>query len=95
MAHHNSDLWAQTAPVGGDPVWAMWPMGGVWLSQHLWEHYAFSGDENFLREKAYPIMKEAALFALDWLFENSEGHLITSPSTSPEHKFRVGDRNLL
>lgn len=92
VVHHNSDLWAQTAPVGGDPVWALWPMGGVWLSQHLWEHYAFSGDEDFLREKAYPIMKEAAVFALDWLIENSEGRLVTSPSTSPEHKFRVGDR---
>ena len=74
VAHHNSDLWAQTAPVGdygdGDPVWAYWPMGGVWLTQHLWEHYAFSGDEAFLRETAYPIMKEAALFCLDWLIED-------------------------
>ena len=77
VAHHNSDLWAQTAPVGdfgdGDPVWAYWPMGGVWLTQHLWEHYAFSGDEAFLRDKAYPIMKEAALFCLDWLIEDQEG----------------------
>ncbi|WP_339279838.1 glycoside hydrolase family 95 protein [Paenibacillus sp. FSL W8-1187] len=91
VAHHNSDLWAQTAPVGdygrGDPVWTMWPMGGVWLTQHLWEHYAFSSDAEFLRERAYPIMKEAALFALDWLVENEHGQLITSPSTSPEHKF--------
>ncbi|MDQ0064078.1 glycoside hydrolase family 95 protein [Paenibacillus harenae] len=96
VAHHNSDLWGQTAPVGdfgdGDPVWAFWPMGGVWLTQHLWEHYAFSGDEGFLRDKAYPIMKEAALFCLDWLIEDKGGHLITSPSTSPELKFRVGDK---
>lgn len=96
VAHHNSDLWAQTAPVGdfgdGDPVWAYWPMGGVWLTQHLWEHYAFSGDEVFLRDTAYPIMKEAALFCLDWLIEDKDGHLITSPSTSPELKFRVGDK---
>ncbi len=96
VAHHNSDLWAQTAPVGdygdGDPVWAYWPMGGVWLTQHLWEHYAFSGDEAFLRETAYPIMKEAALFCLDWLMEDQDGYLITSPSTSPELKFRVGDK---
>jgi alpha-L-fucosidase 2 len=96
VAHHNSDLWAQTAPVGdyglGDPVWAFWPMGGVWLTQHLWEHYAFSGDEAFLRNTAYPIMKEAALFCLDWLIENEEGYLITSPSTSPEHKFLVGGK---
>lgn len=97
VAHHNSDLWGQTAPVGdfgdGDPVWAFWPMGGVWLTQHLWEHYAFSGDEAYLRHTAYPIMKEAALFCLDWLIEDQDGYLITSPSTSPEHKFRVGDKH--
>ncbi|WP_199619605.1 glycoside hydrolase family 95 protein [Paenibacillus alkalitolerans] len=96
VAHHNADLWGQTAPVGdfgdGDPVWAFWPMGGVWLTQHLWEHYAFSGDEVFLRNTAYPIMKEAALFCLDWLVENKEGYFITSPSTSPEHKFMIGDK---
>lgn len=97
VAHHNSDLWGQTAPVGdfghGDPVWAFWPMGGVWLTQHLWEHYAFSGDEAYLRHTAYPIMKEAALFCLDWLIEDQDGYWITSPSTSPEHKFRVGDEH--
>ncbi|UKS28173.1 glycoside hydrolase family 95 protein [Paenibacillus sp. HWE-109] len=96
VAHHNSDLWAQTAPVGnyghGDPSWAFWPMGGAWLTQHLWEHYAFSGDEAFLRDKAYPIMKEAALFCLDWLIEDKDGYFITSPSTSPEQKFLIGDK---
>jgi alpha-L-fucosidase 2 len=96
VAHHNSDLWGQTAPVGdygdGDPVWAYWPMGGVWLTQHLWEHYAFSGDEAYLRHTAYPLMKEAAMFCLDWLIENKDGHFITSPATSPEHKFLVADK---
>lgn len=91
--HHNTDLWGQTAPVGdygdGDPSWAYWPMGGIWLTQHLWEHYAFSGDEAYLRDSAYPVMKEAALFALDWLIEDGSGSLVTSPSTSPEHKFRT------
>ncbi|WP_019636732.1 glycoside hydrolase family 95 protein [Paenibacillus fonticola] len=91
VAHHNTDLWRQTAPAGGyghgDPVWALWPMGGVWLCQHLWEHYAFGQDENYLRDQAFPVMKEAALFCLDWLLEDAEGRLITSPSTSPEHKF--------
>lgn len=90
-AHHNSDIWAQSAPVGdyghGDPVWAYWPMGGVWLCQHLWEHYAFGRDKAYLSEKAYPIMKEAALFCLDWLILDQDGHLVTAPSTSPEHKF--------
>ncbi|WP_248924024.1 glycosyl hydrolase family 95 catalytic domain-containing protein [Paenibacillus hamazuiensis] len=92
-AHHNSDIWAQSAPVGdyghGDPVWAFWPMAGPWLSQHLWEHYAFGRDRRFLRDKAYPIMKEAALFCLDWLTPNKDGYLVTMPSTSPEHKFKV------
>ncbi|WP_160719791.1 glycoside hydrolase family 95 protein [Bacillus sp. USDA818B3_A] len=90
-AHHNADLWRQTAPVGdyghGDPVWAFWPLGGVWLTQHLWEHFAFGKDKSYLREKAYPTMKEAALFCLDWLMEDGNGYLVTAPSTSPEHKF--------
>jgi len=94
-AHHNTDIWCQTSPVGdyghGDAVWALWPMGGVWLCQHLWEHYAFGKDEKFLREQAYPIMKEAALFCLDWLHDDGTGRLITSPSTSPEHKFRTAE----
>lgn len=93
-AHHNSDLWRQSAPVGdyghGDPVWASWPMGAAWLCQHLWEHYAFGGDEVFLRERAYPLMKAASEFYLDWLFEH-EGYLVTVPSTSPEHKFITPD----
>ncbi|MBJ6362544.1 glycoside hydrolase N-terminal domain-containing protein [Paenibacillus sp. GCM10012307] len=92
-AHHNSDLWAQTAPAGnyghGDPVWAAWPMAGVWLCQNLWEHYAYGRDEDFLAQTAYPLMKGAARFVLDWLIEDEQGRLITSPSTSPEHKFRL------
>ncbi|MRN55028.1 glycosyl hydrolase family 95 catalytic domain-containing protein [Paenibacillus monticola] len=91
VAHHNSDIWCHSAPVGdygnGDPVWASWPMASPWLCQHLWEHYQFSGDLLYLREEAYPIMKEAALFCLDWLQEESDGSLMSSPSISPEHKF--------
>ncbi|MBB6635592.1 glycoside hydrolase family 95 protein [Cohnella thailandensis] len=90
-AHHNSDIWAHSDPVGafghGDPSWAFWPMAGAWLSQHLWEHYAFHPDKEWLRAKGYPIMKEAALFCLDWLYDNGEGRLVTAPSTSPEHRF--------
>ena len=93
VAHHNSDLWAQTAPAGdygdGDPVWALWPMAAPWLSQHMWEHYLYSGDRVYLGERAYPIMKGAALFCLDWLYEDSEGRLVSGPSTSPEHKFDI------
>lgn len=95
VAHHNVDLWRQTAPPGeygkGDPRWAMWPMGGVWLCQHLWEHFAFTQDTAFLRETAYPLMKGAARFCLDWLVEDEHGHLVTAPSTSPEHAFILPD----
>lgn len=91
VAHHNADIWGQTAPVGnfggGDPVWANWPMSAPWLSQHLWEHYAFGGDTEFLRERAWPVMKGAAEFCLDWLIDDGHGHLVTAPSSSPEIKF--------
>lgn len=95
VAHHNTDIWCQTAPSGGygqgEPVWAMWHMGGAWLSQHLWEHFLFTQDKDYLKEKAYPILKDAALFCLDWLIEDENGYLVTAPSTSPEHKFIVGN----
>lgn len=100
VAHHNSDLWRQSAPVGNfgrqhwDPVWAIWPMAGPWLCQHLWEHYLFGGDEEFLRHRAYPLMRDAALFCLDWLVPGADGRLVTAPSTSPEHKFRLPDGRL-
>lgn len=88
---HNSDIWAMTNPVGdfgkGDPSWANWNMGGVWISTHLWEHYAFTADTTFLRNYAYPLMKGALQFALHWMVEDKNGQLITSPSTSPENKF--------
>lgn len=90
VAHHNTDIWGLSTPVGnlgdGNPNWANWYMGGNWLCQHLWEHYSFTGDKEFLKDVAYPIMKEAALFSIDWLVER-DGHLTTSPSTSPEAIF--------
>jgi len=99
VAHHNSDLWAQSCAVGnygeGEPIWAMWPMGGVWLCDHLWEHWLFSGDREFLREHAWPIIRGAVLFVLDWLIESNDGLLTTSPSTSPEHRFRTPDGDSL
>lgn len=92
VAHHNADIWAQSNPVGnvgdGDPVWANWFMGGNWLCQHLWEHYQFTQDKNFLQNDAYPIMKQAAVFTLDWLVEDADGYLVTAPSTSPENLFK-------
>ncbi|CAM3717499.1 glycosyl hydrolase family 95 catalytic domain-containing protein [Marinicrinis lubricantis] len=97
VAHHNTDIWRQSSPVGdygqGDPVWAIWPMGGVWLTQHLAEHFRFTLDTDYLRTEAYPIMKEAALFCLDWLIDKGDGTLITAPSTSPEHRFITPNGN--
>jgi alpha-L-fucosidase 2 len=87
--HHNSDLWAQTNPVGrgtGDPKWANWSLGSPWLAQHLYDHYRFNSDRKYLREVAYPLMKGAALFAMDWLVEH-DGVLVTAPSTSPENVY--------
>lgn len=88
---HNSDIWAMSNPVGdfgsGDPNWANWNMGGAWLSTHLWEHYQFTGDTKFLKDEAYDLMKGAATFCLEWLVEDKNGQLITSPSTSPENLF--------
>lgn len=89
-AGHNSDIWALTCPVGektGDPSWACWNMGGAWLSTHIWEHYLFSRDRNFLA-RYYPVMRGASEFALGVLVEK-EGELITAPSTSPENKYQL------
>ncbi|MCF0062986.1 glycoside hydrolase family 95 protein [Dyadobacter chenwenxiniae] len=85
--HHNSDIWATTNPVSGSPSWANWPVGGAWLCQHLWEHYQFSGDKEYLSKTAYPLMKSAAEFCLDWLIEDKNGKLVTAPSTTPENIF--------
>ena len=97
VSHHNADLWRQSAPVGnygyGDPVWANYAMSGPWLCQHLWEHYAFTGDKKFLRETAWPLMKGSAEFLLDWLIDDGHGHLVTAPSTSPELGFLLPDGN--
>ncbi|RYY31317.1 MAG: glycoside hydrolase family 95 protein [Chitinophagaceae bacterium] len=95
VAHHNSDIWAVSNPVGdkgqGDPKWANWPQGGNWLCQHLWEHFAFTRDTQFLREKAYPLMKGAANFCLGWLVTDKNGYLVMVPSTSPENDFKYGN----
>ncbi len=93
MTCHNSDIWAMSNPVGdfgsGDPVWANWYMGGTWLSTHAWEHYVFTQDKRFLKEKGYPLLKGAAQFCLNWLVEGKNGELITSPSTSPEAQYKT------
>ncbi len=94
-AHHNTDIWRQTAPVGnygdGNPHWANWNMAGPWLCAHLFEHYLFTGDEKYLRQKAWPVMKGAAEFCLAWLVKDSNGNLVTAPSVSPENTFITSD----
>ncbi len=87
-AGHNSDIWAMANPIGegiANPQWANWTMGGAWLATHIWEHYLFTGDRQFLTDY-YPTLRGAALFCNDWLIERN-GELITSPSTSPENMF--------
>ncbi|MXN90835.1 glycoside hydrolase family 95 protein [Flavobacterium sp. Sd200] len=95
VVHHNSDIWATSNPVGelgkGDPKWANWYMGANWLSRHLWEHYQYTGDKEYLKE-IYPILKGAVEFSLDWLQQDKEGRLVTMPSTSPENDFYYGDK---
>jgi len=90
-AAHNSDIWAMTNPVGQfgkeDPMWACWPMAGAWLSSHIWEHYVFTQDKQYLKNEGYPLMKGAAQFCLAWLVPDKNGNLITSPSTSPENQY--------
>ncbi|NMO97223.1 glycoside hydrolase family 95 protein [Paenibacillus lemnae] len=86
-AHHNVDLWRKSTPSDGKASWAFWPMSGVWLCRHVWEHYIFQPDLDYLRGTAYPLIKGAALFCQDWLIEDDNGRRITSPSTSPENLF--------
>jgi len=85
-AHHNSDLWRYPYTGGAHAQHAFWPVCAAWLCQHVWEHYAFTGDREFLAE-FMPIMKDAAAFLLDFMVENGDGELTTSPSTSPENSF--------
>jgi alpha-L-fucosidase 2 len=91
VAHHNSDIWAISNPVGdfgkGDPVWANWTMGGAWLATHLWEHFLFTNDTSFLKNTAYPILKQAAVFCQQFLVKDANGKWVTAPSTSPENVF--------
>jgi len=91
VAHHTTDAWWFTDVIGM-PQYGMWPMGAAWCCQHLWDHYQYSGDREFLAERGYPAMKEAALFLLDWLTEDpGTGRLVSGPSTSPENIFITED----
>jgi alpha-L-fucosidase 2 len=84
VLHHNTDLWRGTAPINNSNH-GIWPTGGAWLTRHLWEHYLFSGDRDFLAKRAYPAMKSASLFFVDFLVKDPKtGWLISGPSNSPE-----------
>jgi alpha-L-fucosidase 2 len=93
VAHHNTDLWRAAAPIDG-PNSGMWPMGGAWLCQNLWEHYLFTADKSYLK-KIYPAMKGAAQFFLDTLVEEPTHHwLVTCPSLSPENTHPEGKTSI-
>ncbi|WP_405248252.1 glycosyl hydrolase family 95 catalytic domain-containing protein [Cellulophaga sp. Asnod2-G02] len=93
VTHHNTDIWRITGPVDG-ATWGMWPTGGTWLSQHLWEKYMFNGDVNYL-SSVYPAMKGAAEFCLSFLIEEPKnGWLIISPTISPEHGPKGRDKSV-
>lgn len=86
VVHSNTDLWADTAAV--DNVYCgLWPAAGGWLALHLWEAYQYSLDEKFLKERAYPVLREAALFYVDFLVDNGKGQLVFGPSVSPENSY--------
>ncbi|GAB4413985.1 MAG: glycoside hydrolase family 95 protein [Bacteroidia bacterium] len=87
VTHHNTDLWRVSDPVDGAYSWGMWPMSSAWFCQHIWQHYLYSGDQDFLRAH-YPILREASRFYLDVLqTEAAHGWRIVSPSVSPENVY--------
>nr|WP_315152488.1 glycoside hydrolase family 95 protein [uncultured Flavobacterium sp.] len=92
-AAHNSDIWAMSNPVGQfgkeDPMWACWPLAGAWLSTHIWEHFVFTQDKEYLKKEGYPLIKGAAQFCKAWLVSDKKGNLITSPATSPENQYKL------
>ena len=90
VAHHNTEVWADTQPIDGVPS-GIWPMGAAWLTLSLWDHYEYSGDLQYLRERAYPLMRNAAEFLLNNLFDDRKGHLVSGPSLSPENRYFTPD----
>jgi alpha-L-fucosidase 2 len=94
VAHHNTNLWADTLINGMNVRAAVWPTSGAWLALHLWEHYRFGLDNGFLSARAYPTMKEAALFFLDYMVEDGQGRLVTGPSVSPENRYFLSDGSI-
>ena len=87
VVHHLSDIYRFAAVADG--LWGLWPLGGAWLAYHMWEHYLYTGDQEFLKNTAYPYIRECALFFMDNLQEGPDGYLHTGPSTSPENAYLV------
>jgi alpha-L-fucosidase 2 len=91
VAHHTTDAWWFTSPIG-DIGYGMWNAGAAWCCAHLWQHYLFTGDRTFLADRAFPAMREAAEFYLDWLVEDpATGMLVSGPANSPENRFITAD----
>lgn len=91
VAHHTTDVWHFTDPIG-QTHYGLWPMGDAWLSMRFWDHYRFTEDRDFLRDQAYPQMKEASKFFIDYLVKDPDtGYLVTGPSMSPENQFITPD----
>lgn len=91
IAHHNTSIWRESYPNDNVPDASFWPMAQGWLCSHLWEHFQFTQDSVFLRNEAYPLMKGAAEFYMDWLVEDGNGHLVTPVGISPENSFITDD----
>ena len=87
VMHHCTNLWGDTAPEGVHPPAVMWPVGGAWMVLHLWERYRFSLDKDFLKNEAYPLLKESAVFFTQYITEDKDGWLVTGPTSSPENTF--------
>ena len=86
VAHHNVTIWRDTQPVDNNANPSFWPMASGWFCEHLWEHYLFTGDRDYL-SRAYPVLKGAAEFYADWLIDDGKGHLLTPAGNSPENTF--------
>lgn len=92
VAHQATDFWAPAWMRAERPYWGAWIGGGGWLMQHFWDHYQFTKDEVFLRDRAYPVIKASALFYLDWLMKDPrDGQWISAPATSPENSYIAAD----
>ncbi len=90
VLHHNTDMWGHAVPIDGYRS-GIWPMGGAWLALHFWDHYDYTRDRQFLVQRAYPVLKEAAEFLLDYMIEDPKGRLVTGPSLSPENRYKTAD----